>query len=199
MIALTYDGIALTSQRIAPGDTATQIGASIYKYVEKKLLFDSGGTDAITAGMRILGNTSAAVGIVLSVSALTGGSWAGGDAAGYVILGSVVGTFQNDETLTIDATADAATVNGTLVTLSKDQYVHPEYYGLTARQLWIQAEDNNLRVSIAGEIATQTSKMGLVLYTGSSMPITDAGNMAAAYVIDAVSGSVGYANIVGLF
>lgn len=198
-ISLLYDGLALTSRRITGSDTAQAIGAGIYKYSEYKLHIDDGGTVAITAGMQVLGATSAAVGIVVKVGTLEGaGTWAGGNAQCYLWLKAVVGTFQNNEKLTIDNTADDATVDGVLIGITKDEYVYPEYYGLTARQLWVQAETNDLRVGFV-EIPTQTGKMGMLLGKGSSLVLTDAQNMADCKVIDAVSGSVGYANVVGLF
>jgi hypothetical protein len=203
MLSLIYDGLALTSQRITPGDTATAIGKAIYKYEEKKFHIDSGGsggTFTLTAGMRIYGVTSTAVGEVIRVGAVEGATtWAGNDAACYIWVKSIVGTFQNNDVLTVDGTADAATIDGIAIALTKDEYVYPEYYGLTARQLWIQGETASLRISINGTLPTQTSKMGMVLANGSSMIITDADNMAKCYVINAANATAGYANVVGLF
>jgi len=65
--------------------------------LKKVIAFTSGGTDEIKAGDKIHGNTSDATAIVDQVI-LDTGSWAGGDAAGWLILqaGSHSGTFQSE-------------------------------------------------------------------------------------------------------
>lgn len=76
--------------------------------------FSSGGTNEIEAGDKVIGATSGAEAIVKEVK-LYSGSWAGGDAAGFLIVGrdSIVGTFQSeaiyaeDSAATDDATATA--------------------------------------------------------------------------------------------
>jgi hypothetical protein len=60
--------------------------------------FDTGGTVELTADMHIVGQTSGATGIIVSVS-LGSGSWAGGDAAGEIVIYRVTGTFQDDESV----------------------------------------------------------------------------------------------------
>lgn len=60
------------------------------------LNFDSGGLVEVEAESQAVGQTSGATGRVLLV-VLTSGTWAGGDAAGYVIFYNVSGTFQDDE------------------------------------------------------------------------------------------------------
>jgi hypothetical protein len=56
------------------------------------------GTTEPPAGSRFFGGTSLAEADVLSVT-LSSGSWGGGDAAGYIVLTNVSGTFINGETL----------------------------------------------------------------------------------------------------
>ena len=80
---------------------------------EHTLGFDSGGSNTISPGDVIVGETSSAQGLVFSVS-LTSGTWAGGDAAGTFSLRRVAGTFQNDEELTASGDTGAATVNGSM-------------------------------------------------------------------------------------
>ena len=58
-----------------------------------------------TAGATATGVTSGATGKVGFV-VVTTGSWAGGDAAGYIILFNVVGTFDNNETITFLSPGD---------------------------------------------------------------------------------------------
>jgi hypothetical protein len=82
----------------------------------KKMAFSSGGTSEIKAGHTIVGATSGATAKVKQVLTDTG-SWAGGDAAGSLILvaETVVGTFASEsiyiqgESGTDDATGAAIT------------------------------------------------------------------------------------------
>lgn len=64
--------------------------------------FDA-GTAAITEGQTVTGATSAATGEALIAGVLESGSYAGSDAAGYLVLFNVVGTFQNNENLQVAA------------------------------------------------------------------------------------------------
>jgi len=79
--------------------------------IDQRLNFDA-GTTAFTVGATVTGGSSEATGTVKTVTVSTG-SWAENDAAGYLILSSVSGTFENDEALTDDGDpAGAATANG---------------------------------------------------------------------------------------
>lgn len=199
-INLLYDGLNLTTMRLAPGDTALLIPAGAYKYAEYKLAFDSGGTTAITAGMRILGATSGAQAVVTYVPALTSGSWAGGNAVGFLYLKSWTGiAFQNNEKITVEAVADDGDIDGTIITLTKEQYIYPQYYGLTARQLWIQGETQSIKVGSDGTIPAQTSLIGITIPANTTMILTDAENMAKCYLINAANGVNGFANVLGIF
>lgn len=60
--------------------------------------FDAGGLTDILAGMYIVGQSSGAVGIILSVT-VTGGTWSGSDAAGEVRIYNVSGAFQDNEAI----------------------------------------------------------------------------------------------------
>jgi len=64
-------------------------------FISKVIAFTSGGTTALKAGDKLHGNTSDAVAIIQEVI-LDTGTWAGGDAAGWLILekATEVGTFQ---------------------------------------------------------------------------------------------------------
>lgn len=82
--------------------------------------FDSGST-APSRGEYVKGNTSGAMARVKQV-VLDSGTFAGGDAAGVIVLDdeTITGTFQNDEVLSIPAengynsVTDAMTANGTV-------------------------------------------------------------------------------------
>lgn len=61
-----------------------------------RLGFDSGGTTELKTGDKIEGETSSATGIVRAIE-ITSGSWAGGDAAGYIYFSITSSTWQNNE------------------------------------------------------------------------------------------------------
>ena len=70
--------------------------------------YTSGGTTAIAVGNTITGATSAATGVVLSIT-VTSGSWAAGTAAGVIRIHTKTGTFQA-ENLDVGASLNLATI-----------------------------------------------------------------------------------------
>lgn len=78
----------------------------------KLLLFD-GGTVALVAGNAINGATSGATAVVRYVAVDAAGDWSTGNATGSLVLDSVVGTFQDNETIRVGAAARAI-VNGVI-------------------------------------------------------------------------------------
>jgi len=62
-----------------------------------KLYFDSGSVE-FTVGEVVTGASSGRAGIVVTYS-VTGGTWGGGNASGYLILSSAVGPYTNNEAL----------------------------------------------------------------------------------------------------
>ena len=87
-------------------DGQTKPSESSYWILE----FDAGTTE-IEVDDEIEGDTSGATGKVLVVT-VESGTWAGSDAAGYLILYNVTGTFVDNEPILVSA-ALVATVNGT--------------------------------------------------------------------------------------
>jgi hypothetical protein len=78
------------------------------------MTFTSGGTTQITKGMAIKGATSLATARVTGVM-LSSGTWAGGDAAGILVLESIVGTFTTESVyITSDQTTGADDASGVL-------------------------------------------------------------------------------------
>jgi len=69
--------------------------------------FDAGDTE-VTAGQTVTGGTSGATGIATLDGVLESGSYAGSDAAGYLVLFGVTGTFQDNESLEVSSTGVAA-------------------------------------------------------------------------------------------
>lgn len=86
---------------VGTGATDTTADAILKLFLDienhQVLSFDSGST-AFTIGETLTGGTSGATGTVIS-TVLTGGTWGGGNAAGTVILGDVVGSFIDNEHL----------------------------------------------------------------------------------------------------
>lgn len=74
------------------------------------LNFDSGSTE-MAAGDAVEGDTSGATGIVLEDATVSSGTYGGGDAAGFVVLYNVDGTFEDNEGLEVSA-ANVATADG---------------------------------------------------------------------------------------
>lgn len=75
--------------------------------------FDAGAT-AVSEGDTVTGATSGATGVTLVAGVVTTGTLVGGDAAGYLVLTAVNGTFQDNENLQVSA-ATVAVANGTAV------------------------------------------------------------------------------------
>ena len=111
----------------ASGWTAVDLG--------KKLAFTSGGTVVIAEADTITGATSSATAVVKRV-VVTSGTWAGGDAAGYVIFWTQTGAFQA-ENLNIGAAMNVATIagNSAAQTLSPSghyEFTNENFAGSTA-------------------------------------------------------------------
>lgn len=110
----------LTSGTWTGGDAAgTLYLTEVYAY----LAFDGGGTSELGSGRKITGATSAATAWVYKVRK-TSGTWAGGDAAGYLLVQLVHGTFQNNENLNADSQSNIATVDGTLGEWTATEKIH---------------------------------------------------------------------------
>lgn len=64
--------------------------------------FDAGSI-AVTAGQTVTGATSGATGVAVQAGTLLTGSYGAGNAAGYLVLYGVTGTFQDNENLQVSA------------------------------------------------------------------------------------------------
>jgi len=76
----------------------------------KSIAFTSGGTYEIRPGDQITGATGGATARVVSLT-VSSGTWAGGDAAGTLILDDQVGTFES-ENLNVGDETNVATIGG---------------------------------------------------------------------------------------
>jgi hypothetical protein len=187
---LDITGLALTWQKITPGNTATAIDASIYKYEERTLAFTSGGTAELTAGKVI--RQSGVQAVIKSVTVATG-TWAGGDAAGTFTLHSQVGAFTAGSIYT-GAGSDDATVAGDSTAATATGYGD-----MYAKKLLIEVLDNTAMITIGPVLADQTYKMGLHIPALGTLEIYDRNQMKECKVIDAVSGSASNIIVIGIF
>lgn len=97
------------------------------------------GTTAIEAGDVLTGQTSGATAVVLDDAVLVSGDYGDGDAAGYVGVGVITGTFQNGETLTVSGSPVAIADGVPQVGLSPDDETAAE---------WLAAARANARAAI---------------------------------------------------
>lgn len=102
-----------------------------------QIAFTSGGTYIPQKGDTVTGNTSGETAVVDSLSALTSGTWAGGDAAGTITYRSKSGTFTNSETVTV--TRGGVTLSTNALTHAASDLVDFEFADtlvLTATKTW---------------------------------------------------------------
>lgn len=102
----------------------------------KQIAFTSGGTYEIVEGNTITGATSAATGVVRRVN-LTGGTFSGGDAVGWLIFDTQTGTFQA-ENLNVGANLNVATIAGNSATVAlpaggRYEFRNFNFYGASDR------------------------------------------------------------------
>lgn len=188
-----YNGVSKTIQKITPGDTATGISSSIYRYEERTVAYTSGGTTEIVAGDVVVGATSSAVAIVVRKTT-TSGTWAGGDAAGVLTLKCQVGTFQA-ENLNVGAGSNLATIGGNSTAVS----TYYEYKGSTANKVLIQVLTNTALVSFDGSKPDQTYKAALQISPGGIVELFAPQDIMNCKFMDAVSGSASSIIVMGVF
>lgn len=183
MFVLDNYGQALTHQKIVPGNTITSISSNCYTYKRWKLKFDA-GTDAIVAGDWIIGATSSAVAKVVSITVSTG-TWGGSNAAGYVIIDSMVGTWTDNEKLKVAADATMADVDGA-ATLITD---HFDYKDMMARACLVNVYANTALAAWTGGKPDQTALIGQPMVANSSVILTNVNDIANFKVVDYTAGS----------
>jgi hypothetical protein len=188
-----YLGVPLTSQKIAPANTATAMSLNIYQYREHQMGYDSGDR-AFAKGEVIVGNTSAAVGVLLSAT-ITSGAVATGNAAGVLRFKSYYGTFADDELIKCAAQADEGTVDG-VATECTGNYDFKNTY---ARRVLVSVSGNTALMACDGSTPDQTQLQGHQLTAGSSYVLNNLEEMKNFKVIDAVGGSVSTVMVTGFF
>lgn len=124
---VVWGGFSLGADKYAIRNKVGGATAGLYKAtaagwaavtLNREVAFTSGGVHQIVPGEVITGATSAATATVKRVQKMTG-TWAGGDAAGWLTLSGQVGNFVA-ENLNIPAHADSATIaaNSAVMTLA---------------------------------------------------------------------------------
>lgn len=118
-----YNGVVYAWRNNADNVTADMYKSTTSGWAKVNLGFQVGfntGATEIANGATVTGATSGATGVVAKV-VLETGTWAGGDAAGRLILSAKTGTFSATENLTVAGTVRAkATGAATAITLIKD-------------------------------------------------------------------------------
>lgn len=142
--------------------------------VARRLNFTSGGTTEImsdgSAAALIEGATSAASANVQAVI-LQSGSWAGGDAAGYLLVASQSGTFQAENLNLNSGALNVATIagNSTAVTLppgGRYKFINHNFYGAADRECMYGANG----VGYAFEYDGTTINVAIVTGTAADTP-----------------------------
>lgn len=118
-----YDGVVYAWRNNAGASAADMYKSSAAGWVKvnfgHELEFDTGSA-AINDGDTVTGSTSGATGVVARV-VLESGTFAGGDAAGRLILSSTTGTFAASENLQVSAATKAVCGGAAAqITLAKD-------------------------------------------------------------------------------
>lgn len=123
-----------------------------------KFLYFDGGTTEPSVNNRIVGETSGAVGYLHETAIVTSGDWGTNDAAGWLHIRNVEGTFQDNENLQVSA-ATFAQADGT--------QQEPVYESETARENYRQAAIAQALALIA-QVPGSGSILGVFTYEGDA-------------------------------
>lgn len=160
-------GVPMTSQKIVPGNTITSVSSGGYQYTERSVAYTSGGTTEIVAGDLIVGATSAATAVVVSIT-LTSGTWAGGNAAGVIRVKNQIGTFVS-ENIKVAGGTDDATIATDTTAISTDY----RFKNCLAKTAIIQALAQTALVCFDGSKPDQTALKGWSVLAGGSLVVLD--------------------------
>ena len=177
MESYEYVGRPLTHQKVVPGNTITSLSEHCYLYKCHRLNFDA-GTDAIVAGDWVIGATSGAVGKVLYIS-IASGSWAGDDAAGYMLIDSWNAVaWTNNEKIKVAADATCGDVNQAagIVEATDVEYIlagRLQFKGKPAIYAYVVAYANTALIGVTGGKPDQTALIGTPLVANAVLEIRD--------------------------
>lgn len=144
------------------------------------LNFDA-GTAAITEGQTVTGATSLATGKALMDAVIESGSYVGTNAAGYLVLTNVTGTFQDNENLQVTAVTKSV-ANGTATEEGADND--------TDHDTWLQDAIETARALIQKPAGSGAIR-GVHTYNGDKYCFRDnAGGTAGVMLKESTSGWV---------
>jgi len=185
-----------THQKITPGDTAVGSLNTNYYYTEWTVAYTSGGTTQIQVGDWITGATSSAIAKVVAVS-LTGGTWAGGDAAGVFRLTccqsstGAAATWTSGENVKVAGGTNDATITGTPTLAPRsDSNLFP--LGIQAKSALVVCYANTALIGVDGGNPDQTALVGTPLVANSSILLK---NIKAISNLKAMDYASGFASI----
>lgn len=181
-------GVALTHQKITPGNTATAVSKGCYQYLRYRLDFDDGDVE-LTVGSWIVGATTGAVAKIVEVNADTS-TWT--NNTGHLIVDSWNGTaFQNDEEIKQAAQATAANVNGIL----KPVAANYPYKGIMAKAAVVVIYANTALVEWNGGTPDQTALVGTPMVANSSIILRNSEDIKRFKTIDYTAASASIAQV----
>jgi hypothetical protein len=194
MYPLNYRGVALTHQKVVPGNTITSLSAYCYKYRLYVLNYDA-GTDEIVDGDWVIGASSGAVGKVVDVI-LSGGDWVdGNNAAGYLLIDSWNGTaWTNNEKIKVAADATCGDVDqaAAIVEASDTQYdsvYRLKYKDHLAQSALVVVYANTALIGIDGGKPDQTALIGIPMVANSSFELEDHNDIVNFKCVDYTASS----------
>jgi len=161
-------GVPLTSQKIVPGNTITDVSSGGFQYVERTLAYTLGGTVAVVAGDQIVGATSGATATVVAVGAITG-AWASDTAAGNLTIKNQIGTFTAAEIMKVGADSTVATITGNSTAVATDY----RFKNCLAKVAVVQAIAQTALVCFDGSKPDQTLLKGWSLAAGQSIVVLE--------------------------
>lgn len=186
MQVFSTSGQPLTRQKITPGNTAAGLArASYFTLGDRKVPFTSGGTHEVVVGDLLTGATSSAA-LRVTAIVLESGTWAGGNAAGWLYGVNQTGVFQA-ENLNEGANSNVCTIP------SDSSKIH---HNLQAKNCKVIVEDYALRCTKDGTTPTATAgtAIGDIIQAGQNFMIADINEIRNFKCIDAVSGEAGTAH-----
>lgn len=140
------------------------------------------GTAAISESNTVTGATSGATGEALTDAIIESGSYVGNDAAGYIVLVNVVGTFQNDENLQVSAVTKSV-ADGVVKALGADTDALNDTY--------LQDAIETTRTDILVVPTSSGNMRGVWIYGGNNYAFRDnAGGTAADMYKESTAGWV---------
>lgn len=131
---------------------------------KQRLNYDQ-GTTTLTEDETVVGAASGATATIDEII-LSSGAWVAGDAAGYLILSDVVGTFKDNEAITITSTGGAAVANGANIDYKNAGGEYLFYYkSTTGIECRFYTSSRRLVISEPGEYVKRPTKVLLMADT----------------------------------